>query len=450
MNNLTNTPEVIAAKNAMAEELSVIRLKLLNEYPFIGSISMKLEIIPIRDIRIPTACTDGSRVFVDVAFFESLSPAEKKFLFAHEVWHCVLMHMIRKQSRDIKLFNIATDKEINYLLKNDGFTLIPDACYPDFCEEGLSAEQIYEKMLSKNNNNAQSAASNQTGNQFDKHVFENSNLDNFDDQNSQDENSQDNKSNHRQFNNGKVSDKYGDVGLDDDYQSNPANVEKDFANKMKENIISSAMEVSKRNKGSLPSFIENMIDKMLEPEFNWKELLSQYITKINLENKSWTRVSRRHIWEDAYVQGKYNESLNIACLIDTSGSCSSDLTKFLSELNGLIASFGDYNLTLIECDSEIHNVSVYDNSNPFPIDDASKIKLHGGGGSDFRPAFDKICQDLSEDDSRYSIIVAFTDGYIDVPKYNQTGKEIIWVLSNKSCTAPTEDYGVAINFDGND
>lgn len=448
MNNLTNTPEIIAAKNAMAEELSVIRLKLLNEYPFIGSISMKLEIIPIRDIRIPTACTDGTRVFVDVAFFESLSKEEKRFLFAHEVWHCVLMHMIRKQSRDINLFNIATDKEINYLLKNDGFTLIPDACYPDFSEEGLSAEQIYEKMLSKNNNNAQSAASNQKGNQFDKHVFENSNLDNFDDQNSQDENSQESKSNHRQFNNGKVSDKYGDVGLDDDYQSNPATVEKDFANKMKENIISSAMEVSKRNKGSLPSFIENMIEKMLEPEFNWKELLSQFITKINLEKKSWTRPNRRHIWQDEYVQGRYDESLNICCLVDTSGSCTSDLTKFMSELNGLIASFGDYNLTVIECDTEIKNISEYDNNNPFPIDNISKIKMHGGGGSDFRPAFDKICEDLSNDDNKYNIIVVFTDGYIDVPKYNQTGKEIIWVLTADG-SAPA-DYGYTIKFNEND
>ena len=70
--------------------------------------------------------------------------------------------------------------------------------------------------------------------------------------------------------------------------------------------------------------------------------------------------------------------------------------------------------------------------------------MYGGGGSDFRPAFDKICEDLSYDDNKYNIIVVFTDGYIDVPRYNQTGKEIIWVLT-KDGSAPA-NYGYTIKF----
>lgn len=438
--DLNNTPEIIAAKQACAEELSVIRMKMLQDYPFIGSIAMKLEVIPVRDVRVPTACTDGSRVYVDVAFFESLSKEEKRFLFAHEVWHCVLMHMIRKQSREVSLFNIATDKEINYLLKNDGFTLIPDCCYPEQDEMGLSAEQIYEKLIQKQNKQNQQN-SNNNGNQFDDHIYD-GNSATGDGQESDSDNSK--NEGRSKSKDGKISDKYGEVGNDSDFESNPASVDKDFADKMKENIISSAMEVSQRSKGSLPDYIGQMIEKMLEPEFNWKELLSQFITKINLEKKSWTRPNRRHIWQDEYVQGRYDESLNVCCLVDTSGSCSSDLTKFMSELSGLIASFGDYNLTVIECDTEIKNISEYNNTNPFPVDNISKIKMYGGGGSDFRPAFDKICEDLSYDDNKYNIIVVFTDGYIDVPRYNQTGKEIIWVLT-KDGSAPA-DYGYTIKF----
>lgn len=428
-----DTEEIKKAKIACAEELSVIRMGLLNTYPFIGSISMKLDLIPVRDKRVGTACTDGQRMYVDIAFFESLSKEEKKFLFAHEVWHCVLMHPIRKQSRDISLFNIATDKEINYLLDNDGFTIIKGCCYPTADEMGLSAEQIYEKMLKEQKQNKQQAG----GNQFDEHIYDGDNIDGKG-------NSTKDCGTRQTDGNGNITDKFGQVGYDSEFQANPIKVEKDFAEKMKESIVASAQEVSQRSKGSLPAYIEQMVNKMLEPQFNWKELLSQYVAKINLENKSWSRVNRRHIWKDEYYQGRYNEAMKVACLIDTSGSCVSDVEKFMSELNALVSSFGDYSMMVYECDTEIKNITHYDNSNPFPINDVSKMRLHGGGGSDFRPAFDKICEDLSNDGDAYNVIVAFTDGYIDVPKYNNTDKDIIWVLTNdgrKPC-----DYGTAIQF----
>ena len=429
MDNMDNneTDEIKQAKIACSEELSVIRMQMLNSYPFIGSIAMKLDLIPVRDYRVSTACTDGSRVYVDVAFFESLTSEEKKFLFAHEVWHCVLMHMIRKQSREVNLFNIAADKEINYLLKNDGFTLIDGCCYPESNEAGLSAEQIYELMLKNKNDNSNN------GNQFDEHIYDN-------------ESTPQNSSggNRNMDSDGNITDKFGKVGMDKDFQQNPANVDKDFADKMKESIIASAQEVEQRMKGSLPNYIEQIVNKVLTPQFNWKELLAQYVAKINLENKTWSRVNRRHIWNDEYYQGKHNESMKVACLLDTSGSCVDDLEKFMSELSALVSSFGEYELVVYQCDTEIKSIDYYNNNNPFPVNDISKLKIYGGGGSDFRPAFDKICKDLSNDDNAYSIIVAFTDGYIDVPRYNNTNKDIIWVLTNDG-TPPCE-YGTPIKF----
>ena len=39
------------------------RQKLLVRFPFTGGILMRLELVPVRDLRLNTAATDGSRIF---------------------------------------------------------------------------------------------------------------------------------------------------------------------------------------------------------------------------------------------------------------------------------------------------------------------------------------------------------------------------------------------------
>ena len=93
------------------------RQKLLVRFPFTGGFLMRLEFVPVRDRRLRTAATDGERIFIDMAFCSRLSADERLFVMAHEVWHCVLMHMLRCQTRDPSAFNVATDMEVNRMLK---------------------------------------------------------------------------------------------------------------------------------------------------------------------------------------------------------------------------------------------------------------------------------------------------------------------------------------------
>ena len=93
------------------------RQKLLVRFPFTGGFLMRLEFVPVRDCRLRTAATDGERIFMDIAFCTTLSNDERLFVMAHEVWHCVLMHMLRCQTRDPSTFNVAADMEVNRMLK---------------------------------------------------------------------------------------------------------------------------------------------------------------------------------------------------------------------------------------------------------------------------------------------------------------------------------------------
>ena len=133
--------ELAKLKKATAVLMCQDRQKLLVRFPFTGGFLMRMEFVPVRDCRLRTAATDGERIFMDIAFCSKLSTDERLFVMAHEVWHCVLMHMLRCQTRDPSAFNVATDMEVNRMLKKEGLKT-PDGCLMAKREwEELSAEE---------------------------------------------------------------------------------------------------------------------------------------------------------------------------------------------------------------------------------------------------------------------------------------------------------------------
>ena len=135
-------------KATIAELLAQDRQKLLMKLPFTGSLVMRLDLVPVSDDRLDTAATDGDRVFVDVSFYSKLTATERLFVLAHEVWHCALLHFLRRQDRDRTLFNVAADLEIHFLLTDEGLEA-PFVLPHDPRWKGLSAEEIYERLLKK-------------------------------------------------------------------------------------------------------------------------------------------------------------------------------------------------------------------------------------------------------------------------------------------------------------
>ena len=478
--------ETKTLKKKASEILSVCRRDVLTKYPFIGSIALRMEMVPVRDIRVRTACTDGNSVYFDIAFLSSLTREEQTFVLAHEVWHAVMMHLVRLQNRNPELFNIATDKEVNYMLQKDGFVAPKELLFPTKEEEGKCAEEIYEMLLkkmknkqqqqqqndmgdgssgsnrsnSRQNKNGNSSNSNRQPNQngsqsdkngnktgefkgqFDKHVYDGM------------EDGQPNQSNNGQNGDGdssnnsydELTDKYGKVGLDSDFQPK---VSKDFADKMRETIVSEAQRVEKM-KGSLPAHIKELVKKCTQAEIKWQEVLAQFVTRCyNSGNRSWIPPNRRHIHNGVYLQSRQATKIKLAVGIDTSGSTMGDRSKFLGELHSLIKSFGMFELSIIECDAEVGAYKHYtqDDNLDFEIDNG-EYAMSGGGGTAMRPIFDYILDNQIECDA----LCIMTDGYIDsIPTNPIPSLPVLWVIT-KGGTANFCDWGqkIQLKYDNND
>ena len=442
-NKLTDE-ETKTLKKKASDILSICRRDILAKYPFIGSIALRMDMVPVRDLRVRTACTDGNSVYFDIAFLSSLSRDEQTFVIAHEIWHAVMMHLVRRQNRDPQLFNIATDKEVNAMLKNDGLRPPAEVLFPDKDEEGKCAEEIYEMLLKKmkkqqkqnQQQNGKGSQGNGSGNssgngnedgslngQFDKHIYDgmedgqpNGGSDG-DESGSADGNGQPSPY-------GKVTDKYGEVGFDSDYQPK---VSKDFADKMRETIVSEAQRCEKM-KGNLPAHIKALVKKVTSAELHWSELLAQFVTRCyNGGRRSWIPPNRRHVHNNVYLQSRQADKISICLGIDSSGSTVGDRGKFLTELSSLIKSFGLFDLHIIECDAEVGAYKHYTQDDYLEQEiEGGDYAMTGGGGTAMRPIYDYILDNNIECDC----IVIMTDGYIDhIPENPIPSIPTLWVIT---------------------
>lgn len=424
-------------KKEIKDSLSIDRHSLIYDYPFTASISMRMNLIPVRDKRCRTACTDGNNVFFDCDFYLKLKKAERQFVLAHEIWHCILLHLSRCQSRNTQIFNIASDMEVNNLLiehiEKKGITPPKKVLFPPDNLKGKSAEEIYEYLIkqknkkSKSQNNLNNESSFDSENdsteldgQFDKHIYSNEN-DDIDD------------------NDDIIKDQWGEVGYDEDFMPE---ISKDFAEKMREAIISATQQYQ-HEKGDLPFNISGIITEIVKPEISWREYLSQFVSTCYSGQRRWLPPNRRYVYNNMYFQSRRNEQIEGVVAIDTSGSCVSDLSKFFSELKGLINSFGNYKLTVICADAAVEKVDIYDSyDNPLEFfDDDINIEWAGGGGTDYGPVFKYIEKNCNIPD----FLIYLGDGYASMSYKKKPNYPVLWLITKNGYTDFC-DWGKKIIF----
>lgn len=415
-------------KEKVADLLAQDRQKLLMRQPFIGALIMRLDLVPVYDERLPTAATDGDRVYVDLDFYGKLNSDERLFVLAHETWHCALLHFNRRQGRDPEKFNVATDLEIHFLLAEQKFKA-PYVLPHDPAWQGLSAEEIYERLpkdyFKRNIGNGHASANiagEGSSHGFDRHL----------------EREGDNRQEKGggQGGAGQGCDRSG-IGWDSDY--NPK-IDAATAERCRERLTS-AVQVAMRTRGDLPAGLKRIVDALLKPEISWKELLAQFVTSCYGGSRRWLPPARRHVWKGLYLQSQRKEKLRAIVAIDTSGSTCCDLPRFLAELNSLLNTFGSYELTVIQCDAAIGKVEQFDDGNP--LDPYANWEITGGGGTNFIPVF-KYIEEHAELEP--NLLIFFTDGYGLYPE-RAPAYSVMWLLtSDGKCGV---DWGAQVKFKPN-
>ena len=360
----------------VTKRISKAKTALILEHPFIGSVALNMPMSI--DNSVPTAATNGKRVLFNEEFCNELSDEELKFLVAHECMHPMLEHNFRRGERDTYKWNQAADYVINKLLTDEGIGKMP--------AQGLLDDNIYKQ-----------------GGGTSDGIF-----------NLLPDTPQDGQGNGGQ---GQPLDSC------EDGQGSPAEVSQQQA-EWKVKVAQAAQ--SAKMMGKMSAGLERLVDEILKPKVDWRDVLQRFVVKCRSDQRSWARPNRRFLSQGLYLPSVSGESLGeIAFAVDCSGSIGQDeINQFASEITTVWQDQKPTKVHVIYFDSE---VSHYDE---FGQDDEPIVKPHGGGGTAFSPVFKYMTEHGIEPVACIFLTDLCCDDFGDAPDY-----PVLWV-STPSDEAP--------------
>ena len=358
-------------------------LQVRRECSFFGSLMLFAEIEKSKTL--PTAATDGRKIFFNEEFLNSLPSQEQNALMLHEVLHMALLHVTRRQSRDPHIWNIAADIVVNDLIERNTSFPLPEGAITDNRFQDKSVEYIYEALL-KSKKKYKLIISD---------ILQPSNA------------------------NSDESKKDSNDAIAPLSQEQIDEIESFWKDKMEILKNSSEHQLSS-GKGSLPAGIEQEISTILEPEVDWRHALWKYVGKTPAD---FDDLDRRFIYKGLYLESLLTEAVEVSVCIDTSGSVSDELLKqFAGELKGILRSYPNVKCSLFFADTHL--------AGPYEIDRIEQMpKAVGRGGTSFVPFFDYLKKNGEEKSllGNHKLSIYFTDGYGDFPKH-EPNNPTMWLV----------------------
>jgi len=337
---------------------------------FYASILYKMPLVIKNEI--PTMATDGTNIFYNETFADSLSEGELDFVNCHECMHRILLHHLRFGKRDHELWNMACDYAINLSLIESGLTEMPEGGLLDKKFSNMRAEKIYDILKSDYDKNGTKPTPQPWGNVTPQ------------------------------------------KGLSDDQ------VKQEVA---KINAETMMAVTGAKGRGNLPSSIKDLINEMKKSQVDWSEVLRRHCVGDQPEGYSFRKPNRRS-WHLHKVLDPVSNKIGVGDIVvgvDSSGSVSNkELSYFLGELNALSEEIQPNSITIIVCDAQIQDVIRYEKGEVI-----ENIVCKGRGGTLVMPVFDYIQKENLNVDS----FIYFTDlGIGDYPK--ESYFPILWVSTD--------------------
>ena len=375
--------------DTLKTRLAKAKTSLILEHPFVGAIALgmphdymtpEFEAMLQASGRKPTACTNGKRVLYSAEFVSGLTDEQLKFLVAHECMHPMLEHNFRRQSRDPKKWNMAADYVINQLLTDEGIGKFIDGGCLDKAlydaGQGVS-EQIY--TLLPEGGDGEGAP--------------------------------------------------GGTGMDLEDGEGTASDQAQQAAEWKVKVAQAAQAA--KMMGKLSAGMERLVDGILNPTVDWRDVLQKFVVKHKTEERSFARPNRRFLSQGFYMPSRSGERMGpIAFLVDCSGSIGDDiLAQMAAEVRTVHEDLRPEKLHVIYFDAAVTHYDC------FLPDDTVSISFHGGGGTDVRAAFDYLDSEGHADDLACTIVL--TDGYTPYPDGSNT--PVIWAMTT-DMTAPFGEH----------
>ena len=407
------------------QRLLVSRMRILTTHGFFGLLLMHMRYAI--DEKVPTACTDGSKIIFGVEFLENLSDAELDFVMMHEIMHVVLQHCFRGQDYDNYIFNIACDVVVNsnILLENnmclksitlekygESMHLAPDG------KEGheYTAEQVYNMLLSSGKQKKKGGGNN-SGNG----------------QRGGSQNGSGGQSGNSPSGGGQ-----SEPGQWDDHsrwgKAEKADVLRDaWVKHVKDAAQAIEIRNASNSRGTVPMFAKRLLGELSKPQTDWRTILNEFVQE-EVVDYSFAPPDRRFDGGDFFLPD-FNEKDDIVedvlFMVDTSGSMSDTMiTAAFSEILGAIEQFnGKLRGWLGFFDAVVVEPEPFTTEEEFRI-----IRPEGGGGTSFDVIFDYVRDKMEQ--PPVSIII-LTDGYAPFPDEEVSmGIPTLWLINNTEVTPP--------------
>lgn len=367
---------------ALRERLGGITFAMYRSFPFFALLAESFTIRSSREI--PTACVDNrGRITFNPDFVAGLTDIQFIFVLAHEVMHPAFNYFGRMGSRQPDLWNVAHDYAINLMLRDsfDRKDAMPPEVLIDDGYAGMTAEQIYEKIVRSAKKIKMTAMSND------------------------------------------AKESSGEGEGDDAPKGGVIRLNRAKTPQQQEEWQSAVASAATRAKqmGRLPESIEREVGDLLKSKVDWAEQLRQHlrhgVSRIHRDQYTFMPPNRRLVHQGIYFPSLVGfDAPKIAFAIDTSGSMGKEeMVQAHSEIDAIRKQFG-CPVYVMSCDADVHSGEWVDPYSDLPMP-------QGGGGTDFRPVFNHIKNERIPVD----IIVYLTDGYGEFG--GDPGIETIWVMT---------------------
>jgi predicted metal-dependent peptidase len=436
------------------------RAALITAHPFFGALALHLQ--PVQTSGCPRLATDGRYLFYNVEFLDTITSEQLKGIIAHEVYHCALKHHTRRNGRDPKLWNQATDFVINPMVLEAGLKL-PTWVLLDPQYDGLSAEQVHRiRQQQRQQEREEQAHQSQRGGDDEKpdNSGENEPVDG--DDNLKPDNESNNCSEH--FGEEPHDTDLGSRGDDDDAGSDDCDTggdlgEEHFDNKANhanakgnrdaghgdedgdsvnepsdsndpsgcgeildgapeadagslaeqeaewDVRVRQAVNVAARTAGSVPGFLAPIVEQNKEAKHDWRQELRRFIDPSQRKEYSWSRPNRRFLSAGLILPGFVPDGVNhVAWIVDTSSSIDLEaLARASAEGQAALDEGAVDKITVVYCDAAVQRVDA------FFAGDLIEFKPVGRGGTKFAPAFEWLKE--NEPDISGAVYVTDLDVY---------------------------------------
>ena len=385
------------AKEAMERARTIMVMGQKPDHVFFATLVCKLKYAHAWNL--PTAATDGEFMYYNPDFMLSLSKEDVRFVHAHEVMHCVMGHpqmACRLKHLDHDKLNVAMDLVINWVLSEAKYNVPKIALMPGVGQfkdipPNLTTLETYRLLK-------------------DKHMK-----------------GMDGKGNDPGGFGGVLApaeDKGSDAGLnamDQDWKINTAQAAN--AGKLR---------------GNLSANISRMVNELLSPKVNWREVTREFVSKATKQDYSWSPPNKRFIGIGMYLPRLSGERLaGLIVANDTSGSMDmGPRSACAAEIQGICEQL-QCGVTILHHDSEVCSVQLWE-----PADGKLKLDPRGGGGTSHVPVFQWIEKNVTEE---ISGLICLTDMYSafpsEAPEY-----PVLWcsTVKNMQKAAP---FGIYLEID---